>query len=108
MIKFTTRDSAGRRGDDEEEEMIEWDWIGEDSPMVAGMSEPEFLLERLCESLGRYVRRMERAAVGGNEGDGEAELARRRDPVAERLRGGERANREAGDRRRDDGGEGRQ
>jgi hypothetical protein len=40
--------------------MVEWDWIGEDSPMMSGQSEPEFVLQRLCESLTRYVRRNQR------------------------------------------------
>jgi potassium channel subfamily K len=29
--------------------------------MMSGQSEPEFVLDRLCESLGRYMRRVERA-----------------------------------------------
>ena len=41
----------------EEEEFIEWDWIGENSPMMAfGKSEPEFVLDRLCESMVRYIK----------------------------------------------------
>ncbi|PVH99707.1 voltage-gated potassium channel, partial [Periconia macrospinosa] len=41
-------------GEDEEEEgLVEWDWIGTESPMMSGMSESEWLLHRLCESLIR-------------------------------------------------------
>lgn len=40
----------------EEEDLVEWDWIGEDSPILSGKSEVEFALERLCESMARYVR----------------------------------------------------
>lgn len=43
--------------EEEEEGLIEWDWIGEDSPMMAEQSEPEFVLDRLVESLVRYLRR---------------------------------------------------
>lgn len=40
-----------------EEDLVEWDWIGEDSPMMAfGKSEPEFVLDRLCESMVRYLK----------------------------------------------------
>jgi len=38
------------------EEILEWDWIGEDSPMLTGLSESEWVLERLCESLERYTK----------------------------------------------------
>ncbi|KAF2089620.1 voltage-gated potassium channel [Saccharata proteae CBS 121410] len=55
LIRFT----AKRRDDvDEETEgLVEWDWIGEDSPMMATESESEFVLDRLLESLTRYVKR---------------------------------------------------
>lgn len=62
MIRFTAE-----KGDDDddhgievdnEEGMVEWDWIGENSPMMARGSEAEFVLDRLCESMSRYVRRI--------------------------------------------------
>ncbi|KAF9887179.1 Potassium channel [Aspergillus nanangensis] len=31
------------------------DWIGKNSPMLTGQSEPEWVLERLCESQARYM-----------------------------------------------------
>ena len=43
--------------EDEEHELIEWDWIGENSPMLADITEAEWVLDRLCESLNRYTRR---------------------------------------------------
>lgn len=43
--------------EEEEEGMIEWDWIGEDSPMLADKGEPEWVLEKLCDSLNRFIRR---------------------------------------------------
>lgn len=101
LIRFTTSE-----GDDEEDEMIEWDWIGEDSPMVAGMSEPEFVLERLCESMRRYIRKKEKALIGGQEIHGEVNsLEKSRHDVGER-RFGERTDRKAGDGRLDGGGDG--
>ncbi|KAL4889774.1 hypothetical protein BDV59DRAFT_210064 [Aspergillus ambiguus] len=32
-----------------------WDWLGENSPMLASQTEPEWVLGRLCESLSRYI-----------------------------------------------------
>lgn len=55
--------------DDEEEGLVNWDWLGEHSPMVSGVSESEWLIERLCESLVRLERHREVLAdphqVGG-------------------------------------------
>ena len=60
LIRFTSESVSEAREDEQTRGMVEWDWIGEDSPMMSGQSEPEFVLERLCESLNRYVRRNER------------------------------------------------
>ena len=43
--------------EEEVEGLVEWDWIGENSPMLSDMTEAEWILERLCESLNRYTRR---------------------------------------------------
>src|SRR3569833_1177929 len=51
---------------EEEEGQVEWDWIGENSPMLADITEAEWVLDRLCESLNRYTRRQARA-VGESE-----------------------------------------
>lgn len=59
LIRFTTP-SQGELVDEEEEGIIEWDWIGENSPMLSGRSEPEFVLDRLCESLIRYSKQADR------------------------------------------------
>lgn len=56
LIRFSAK-SEGEREIEEEEGLIEWDWIGEDSPMMAKGSEAEFVLDRLCESMNRYMRR---------------------------------------------------
>lgn len=71
LIRFTSKDQKKKQShsgdedgvdgeDDEEDEehLIEWDWIGPDSPMMAQESEAEFVLDRLCESMGRYIRRL--------------------------------------------------
>jgi len=42
-----------------EEGLVNWDWIGDDSPMVAGVSESEWLMQRLIESLVRLEKRKE-------------------------------------------------
>lgn len=56
LIRFTASDTD-RNADDQG--MIEWDWIGEFSPMMAEQSEAEYVLDRLCESMARYVRSMD-------------------------------------------------
>lgn len=62
LIRFTAAgENADRRGryEADEDGLIEWDWIGEHSPLVAQQSEAAFVLERLCESMSRYLRRLE-------------------------------------------------
>ncbi|KAK4998461.1 Potassium channel, partial [Cryomyces antarcticus] len=56
LIRFTSKNLGEKIVDDDEEGLIEWDWIGENSPMVAAQSESEFVLDRLCESMARYIR----------------------------------------------------
>ncbi|CAG7934899.1 unnamed protein product [Penicillium nalgiovense] len=56
----------GLSNDEDEYGLINWDWIGENSPMLAKQTEPEWVLDRLCESLIRYVSTQEESrAVGG-------------------------------------------
>lgn len=38
---------------------MNWDWLGEHSPLVSGKSESEWLMERLVESLVRLEKRKE-------------------------------------------------
>ena len=58
LIRFSSCKNAGEVEEEEEEEgLVEWDWIGENSPMLADLSESEWLLDRLTESLYRYMRR---------------------------------------------------
>lgn len=57
LIRFSGRNPEELEDEEEEEGLIEWDWIGEDSPMLADVSESEWILDRLCESLNRYTRK---------------------------------------------------
>lgn len=68
LIRLTTPERLNRRlgteflnEEENEEGLVNWDWIGDDSPMVSSSSEAEWLMERLCESLVRLERRKEAA-----------------------------------------------
>ena len=57
LIRFTSkRPGSPVEFEEDEDGLIQWDWIGENSPMMAGKTEPEFVLDRLCESMSRYAR----------------------------------------------------
>lgn len=67
---FTRLIRFGHEGDntndsDKTNNHVEWDWIGEDSPMLADVTETEWVLDRLCESLDRYTARLRGAEEGG-------------------------------------------
>jgi potassium channel subfamily K len=58
LIRFSAiGGTAGALIEEEEEGMVEWDWIGEDSPMMSLQTESQFVHDRLCESLVRYLKR---------------------------------------------------
>jgi potassium channel subfamily K len=57
LIRFSAVTGPSMALQAEEEGMVEWDWLSKNSPMMAEHSEAEFVLERLCESLVRYLRR---------------------------------------------------
>jgi potassium channel subfamily K len=57
LIRFSAIASPSETLKGEDEGMVEWDWLAENSPMMAEHTEAEFVLERLCESLVRYLRR---------------------------------------------------
>ncbi|KAF2768260.1 hypothetical protein EJ03DRAFT_383454 [Teratosphaeria nubilosa] len=81
LIRFSARKPEDRETADEEEEgLIEWDWIGEDSPMMSKGSEAEFVLERLCESMNRWVKQNTQALMksDGEEDDEKLRGCRRR------------------------------
>jgi potassium channel subfamily K len=58
LIRFTS-EPPNQALADQEADVIEWDWLGEQSPMMAGVPETEFVLDRLCESLVRYMGKVE-------------------------------------------------
>ena len=68
--------------DENEEGLVNWDWLGDHSPLVSGSSESEWLMERLVESLVRLGKRKE--------------VARRRFDMGA-LRGRERRGGEGGE-----------
>ena len=57
LIRFSSQSREELDREEEEEGLIEWDWIGENSPMLAEQSESEWVLDRLCESLHRYMNK---------------------------------------------------
>lgn len=57
LIRFSSKNSEEVEEEEEEDGLVEWDWIGEDSPMLSDVSEAEWVLDRLCESLNRYTRK---------------------------------------------------
>lgn len=57
LIRFSRLSKEEIELAEEEEGIVEWDWIGEDSPMLADSTESEWVLDRLCESLNRYMRK---------------------------------------------------
>ncbi|OQE44449.1 hypothetical protein PENCOP_c002G06697 [Penicillium coprophilum] len=61
--------------------LINWDWIGENSPLLAKQTEPQWVLDRLCESLIRYVSTQEESRALGGDADltEEATLRKERD-----------------------------
>ncbi|KAF1976546.1 voltage-gated potassium channel [Bimuria novae-zelandiae CBS 107.79] len=75
LIRLTGRRSGFRGDSDEEDEegLLEWDWIGSDSPLMSGLSESEWLLERLCESLIRLSKKSYGPSVPEAERDGTRE-----------------------------------
>jgi potassium channel subfamily K len=48
------------RAEEEEEGLVDWDYLGEDSPLISGGGESEWLLHKLTEALVRVERRVER------------------------------------------------
>jgi potassium channel subfamily K len=66
LIRFTG-EPPGQALKEEEEDVIQWDWLGDHSPMMANISEPEFVMEKLCESLARNMKRMEKKVAEGKK-----------------------------------------
>lgn len=67
LIRFT-RDEE-QEAEEDEQGLIEWDWIGQDGPIMS-RNEPSWLLDRLVESMTRYVRMQGKKAEAGTQGEG--------------------------------------
>lgn len=67
LIRFSRLSKEEIELAEEEEGIVEWDWIGEDSPMMADSTESEWVLDRLCESLNRYMRKRGMGASAGDK-----------------------------------------
>jgi len=63
LIRFSVHSKEEVEEEEEEEGIIEWDWIGENSPMLSEITESEWILDRLCESLNRYTRKQARLVI---------------------------------------------
>ena len=55
LIRFSSETEKEAEAEETTYGLINWDWIGEDSPMLAKETEAEWILDRLCESLVRYM-----------------------------------------------------
>lgn len=68
LIRFTNPNTSQQgpeiKLDENEWGLIEWDWMGENSPMMAEQTESEWVLNRLTESLLRYMARIESEREG--------------------------------------------
>lgn len=57
LIRFTKEGLAQLEYDEEVDGVVDWDWLEDSSPMLSAKSEPEWVLDRLCESLLRLIKR---------------------------------------------------
>jgi potassium channel subfamily K len=76
LIRFTKIGAAKDLEHDEEVEgIVEWDWLSENSPMLSEQTEAEWVLDRLCESLLRLIKRNRLATIGEVDGGSDADTA---------------------------------
>ena len=57
LIRFTKMDVSTLQQDEDQEGIVEWGWLDEDSPMLSEQTESEWVLDRLCESLLRLLKK---------------------------------------------------
>lgn len=55
LVRFTDNQRDEFVVDKDEQNILNWDWLGESSPLVAAQSEPEWVHGRFCDSLVRYL-----------------------------------------------------
>lgn len=76
LIRFTRGEE--QEVEDEEQGLIEWDWIGKNGPIMS-RNEPSWLLDRLVESMTRYVRSQGKKAENCGSGSDYEGRARDKD-----------------------------
>ncbi|KAE8355992.1 hypothetical protein BDV28DRAFT_127987 [Aspergillus coremiiformis] len=69
MIRFTDPSPRDTVLFEDEYGILHWDWIGESSPMLASQTEPEWVLDRLCESMIRFISTQAPKWNSGRTGD---------------------------------------
>ena len=69
LIRFTKPSVDSLEHDEDAEGVIEWDWLAENSPMLSKQTEPEWVLDRLCESLLRLLKKNRLSTAAGLEGE---------------------------------------
>ncbi|KAE8337178.1 hypothetical protein BDV24DRAFT_177917 [Aspergillus arachidicola] len=70
MIRFTDPNPGDTVLYEDEYGILNWDWMGENSPMLASQTEPEWVLDRLCESMIRFIStQAEKRRSGGGVED---------------------------------------
>lgn len=67
LIRFTKMDLDELEYDEDQEGVVEWDWLDENSPMLSEQSESEWILDRLCESLLRLLKKNNLGSVPEQE-----------------------------------------
>lgn len=67
LIRFSRLSKEEIELAEEEQGVVEWDWIGENSPMLSDSTESQWVLDRLCESLNRYMLKQTPSISDGNK-----------------------------------------
>jgi hypothetical protein len=99
LIRFTDTnppDVASVERDEDVYGIIDWDWIGENSPMLAEQTEPEWVLDRLCESLIRYLD-LDKTTVQEEEEEETRTVLRKEEDIGIRDNGGDSGENGGGD-----------
>ncbi|GES62172.1 ion channel [Aspergillus terreus] len=79
MIRFTDSSPDEPVLNEDEYGVLNWDWIGPGSPLVAVQTEPEWVLHRLCESLIRFVSQQGRGPGRASADEDAPTLRKERD-----------------------------
>ncbi|OGM49213.1 ion channel [Aspergillus bombycis] len=69
MIRFTDPSPGETVLYEDEYGILNWDWMGENSPMLASQTEPEWVLDRLCESMIRFISTQAQKRRSSGDGD---------------------------------------